>query len=118
MIAAGVQPDSVAQFIFSRNGAGVHAFQTHWANGNCVINQEYMPINPSVFTPGTYQVRVVYKEPVDNLSGALLENCGVCLEVTRVKHLPDLTVQSPPPPPPPGGGDPTPGCNPRRPCPL
>jgi hypothetical protein len=101
VIAAGVQPDSVAQFVFFRDGAEVRSFQTRWANDNCVINQEYMQIQPGVFTPGTYQVRAVYREPVDNLSGALFENCGVCLEVTRVKQLPDLIVQAPPDP---GGG--------------
>jgi hypothetical protein len=104
VIAAGVQPDSVAQFVFSRDGVEVRSYQTRWANDNCVINQEYMPIQPWEFAPGTYQVRAVYREPVDNLSGALLENCRVCLEVPRVRYLPDLLVEAPPPPDPGGGG--------------
>lgn len=93
VIAAGVQPDSVAQFKFLRDGAEITYFQTRWANDNCVINQEYVPVNPWVFTPGTYQVRAVFEEPV-SIGGSL----------TRITQLPDLIVQAAPPPPPGGGG--------------
>ena len=90
VIAAGVMPDSVAQFKFFRNGGEVTYYQTRWANDNCVINQEYMAINASVFSPGTYQVLAVYEEPV-SFGGS----------VPRMRWLPDLTVVQPPPPPPP-----------------
>ena len=60
MIAAGVRPDSVAQFKFFRGGQEVSYFQTRWANNNCVINQEYVPI---WLAPDTYQVYAVFEEP-------------------------------------------------------
>ena len=44
MIAAGVEPGTVAQFKLIKNGAEVAVYQTRWANDNCVINQEYWPI--------------------------------------------------------------------------
>jgi hypothetical protein len=79
VIAAGVQPDSVAQFRFYSGGVEVRGYQTRWANNNCVINQEYMPVT---MAPGTYQVTATFEEPV-SIGGS----------VTRVTPLPDLTVQ-------------------------
>ncbi len=102
VIAAGVMPDSVAQFKFYRNGGEVTYYQTRWANNNCVINQEYMGVNPGVFSPGTYQVLAVYEEPV-SIGGS----------VPRMRWLPDLTVVQAAPPPPPHDPDPDP-----NPCPL
>jgi hypothetical protein len=118
LAAAGVVPNSVVSFHFTRNGNQVAYYQTRWARSNCVVNQEYMFINPSTFPPGRYQVHTLYLEPVfiDGQHSA----------VTRVAFLMDLDVQTPPPPPPPppdpcydGYGnyicpppDPCPGCLP------
>jgi hypothetical protein len=94
VIAAGVQPDSVAQFQFFQNGSFVSYFQTRWANDNCVINQEYMPM---WLSPGTYHVLAVYQEPV-SIGGS----------VTRTTWLPNLTVHTGGGGGPGGGGDPDP----------
>jgi hypothetical protein len=79
VIAAGVEPDTVAQFRFFQGGNEVRMYQTRWANDNCVINQEYMQVT---MPPGTYQVNVNYWEP-SSIGGA----------VFRVAQLPDLVVQ-------------------------
>jgi hypothetical protein len=79
VIAAGVQPDSVAQVRFFSGGAEVRIYQTRRANSNCVINQEYLAVT---MAPGTYQVTATFEEPV-SIGGS----------VTRVTPLPDLVVQ-------------------------
>ena len=95
VIAAGVLPDSIgtprgqpsiAVFQFVQNGNVVTQYATRWANDNCVINQEYMPV---WLAPGTYQVRVFFQEPV-HLNGEIYG-------LPRRTSLPDLTVH-------PGGG--------------
>jgi hypothetical protein len=79
VIAAGVEPDTVAQFRFFQGGNEVRFHQTRWANSNCVINQENVRIT---MAPGTYQVTASYWEP-SSIGGA----------VHRVRQLPDLFVQ-------------------------
>lgn len=95
VIAAGVLPDSIgtprgqpsiAVFQFFQNGTFVTQYATRWANNNCVINQEYMPVG---LAPGTYQVRAFFQEPV-HLNGEIYG-------LPRRTSLPNLTVH-------PGGG--------------
>jgi hypothetical protein len=87
VIAAGVEPGTVAQFQLVKNGGEVASYQTRWANDNCVINQEYWTIGVA---PDTYQVLAVYSEP-SSIGGSVI----------RVSQLPDLIVN---PRPPSGGG--------------
>ncbi|HEX6681816.1 MAG TPA: hypothetical protein VF062_03435 [Candidatus Limnocylindrales bacterium] len=72
VIAAGVMPDSVAQFRFYRDGQEVAYYQTRWANSNCVVNQEYVRI---WLPPATYQVTAVVEEPV-SIGGTLTKTIG------------------------------------------
>jgi hypothetical protein len=81
VIAAGVMPGENAVFTFLRNGTPVASHVTRWANNNCVINQEYRPIDPWTFPVGTYQVRANFKEP-SSLGGW----------IPRQVNLPDLVV--------------------------
>jgi hypothetical protein len=81
VIAAGVMPGENAVFVFSRDGTPVSSYVTRWANNNCVINQEYKLIDAATFPVGTYQVKVLFKEP-SSLGGW----------IPRQANLPDLVV--------------------------
>jgi hypothetical protein len=70
--AAGVMPDTVAQFKFYQGGQEVAYYQTRWANSNCVINQEYVRV---WLAPGTYQVIAYAEEPV-SIGGSLTKAFG------------------------------------------
>ena len=72
VIAAGVMPNTVAQFKFYRDGQEVAYYQTRWANNNCVINQEYV----GIWLPrATYQVIAYVEEPV-SIGGTLTKAIG------------------------------------------
>ncbi|HZM81016.1 MAG TPA: hypothetical protein VFC19_35280 [Candidatus Limnocylindrales bacterium] len=72
VIAAGVMPNTVAQFKFYRDGQEVATYQTRWANNNCVINQEYVAI---WLAPARYQVIAFVEEPV-SIGGTLTKAIG------------------------------------------
>jgi hypothetical protein len=73
--AAGIRPDTTktVTFIF-KNAAGTTVYSRSYAGGagNCVMNQQSLPIDPLYFTAaGTYQVFASYS---DGNSNAVISN--------------------------------------------
>jgi hypothetical protein len=64
LAAASVRPNTAVTFRFVRTSDNqeVARFVSQSVKRNCVMNQEYLLIDPSVFTPGTYQVKADYKD--------------------------------------------------------
>jgi hypothetical protein len=64
LAAASVRPNAAVTFRFVRaaDNQEVARFVSQSANRNCVMNQEYLLIDPTVFTPGIYQVKADYKD--------------------------------------------------------
>lgn len=64
LAAANVRPNAAITFRFIRTADNqeVARFVSQPANRNCVMNQEYFVIDPTVFTPGVYQVKADYKD--------------------------------------------------------
>ncbi|MFL6216427.1 MAG: hypothetical protein ACJ74J_21260 [Blastocatellia bacterium] len=64
LAAANVRPNATITFRFIRSADNqeVARFVSQEAKRNCVMNQEYFVINPTVFTPGVYQVKADYKD--------------------------------------------------------
>ncbi|HJQ23845.1 MAG TPA: hypothetical protein VKA60_07995 [Blastocatellia bacterium] len=64
LAAANVRPNTSVTFRFLRttDNQEVARFVSQPANRNCVMNQEYLLIDPALFTPGTYQVKADYKD--------------------------------------------------------
>ena len=64
LAAASVRPNTGVTFRFVRTSDNqeVARFVSQSVNRNCVMNQEYLLIDPTVFTPGTYQVKADYKD--------------------------------------------------------
>jgi hypothetical protein len=62
--AASVRPNATVTFRFLRaaDNQEVARYVSQPANRNCVMNQEYLLIDPAVFTPGIYQVKADYKD--------------------------------------------------------
>jgi len=64
LAAASVRPNAAITFRFLRTADNqeVARFVSQSANRNCVMNQEYLLIDPTIFTPGSYQVKADYKD--------------------------------------------------------
>jgi hypothetical protein len=64
LAAASVRPQAAITFRFLRGADNqeVARFVSQPANRNCVMNQEHLVIDPSVFAPGLYQVKADYKD--------------------------------------------------------
>ena len=64
LAAASVRPNTAVTFRFVRTSDNqeVARFVSQLVKRNCVLNQEYLLIDPTVFTPGTYQVKADYKD--------------------------------------------------------
>ncbi|HEY9232724.1 MAG TPA: hypothetical protein VIS78_11280 [Blastocatellia bacterium] len=64
MAAANVRPNTTVTFRFLRttDNQEVACFVSQPVNRNCVMNQEYLLVDPTRFTPGMYQVKADYKD--------------------------------------------------------
>lgn len=64
LAAANVRPNTAVTFRFVRlaDNQEVARFISQPANRNCVMNQEYLLVDPARFTPGMYQVKADYKD--------------------------------------------------------
>jgi len=64
LAAVNVRPNAAVTFRFLRaaDNQEVARFVSQPANRNCVMNQEYFVIDPTIFKPGVYQVKADYKD--------------------------------------------------------